>query len=218
MSAQLTFALHELSRKIVSVHDSPRGLSCNCVCPLCHEPLVAKKGGKNVQHFAHHADTLCIGAEQTALHLLAKQIIADNTFICLPDGSIFHYDEVVTETKMHNFIPDLVLKNGNRQLIVEICVTHPVGESKEKTIRQKGLQALEINLSLVDRDISSELLEKILIDETGVKKMLGVPSLCDEPSPPATYDFWDMVFVILGLILSIVLIRKLVFQRAGSAR
>ena len=30
------------------------GLACDCLCPHCHHPLLAKNGGsKNTHHFAH---------------------------------------------------------------------------------------------------------------------------------------------------------------------
>lgn len=39
--------------EVVSIDDVPSGLKCNCICPNCNVRLIAKKGKKNVHHFAH---------------------------------------------------------------------------------------------------------------------------------------------------------------------
>ena len=44
---------------IVYVDDVPRGLACNCVCPLCHKPFRACQGRKNQHYFAHQDASEC---------------------------------------------------------------------------------------------------------------------------------------------------------------
>ena len=61
---------------ISELNNEERGLKCNCICPFCKTSLEAKLGTKNQHHFAHtnlNCDTKI--AQQTALHLLAKEII-----------------------------------------------------------------------------------------------------------------------------------------------
>ncbi|MBE6664482.1 MAG: hypothetical protein E7602_08335 [Ruminococcaceae bacterium] len=75
--------------KIVSILDIPleeRGLKCNCTCPVCHEKLSAKLGAKNQHHFAHAPNSNCDPnyATQTALHLLAKEIIEEEKAMKFP--------------------------------------------------------------------------------------------------------------------------------------
>ena len=66
----------DIDNEIVSINDVTSGLDCNCKCPSCGEKLVAKKGDIKQWHFAHNSNESCEYAEQTAVHLIAKDIIA----------------------------------------------------------------------------------------------------------------------------------------------
>lgn len=70
-NVQLEFGLHD--NLVLNVHDlsfDERGKACNCVCPGCGKPLIAKMGSKNQWHFAHDGDACNIAAaQQTALHM-----------------------------------------------------------------------------------------------------------------------------------------------------
>ena len=68
---------------MVSPAEVPSGRACDCVCPGCHSPLQARKGEQNVWHFAHDGSACATGAE-TAIHLMAKQILASERNIRLP--------------------------------------------------------------------------------------------------------------------------------------
>ena len=65
------------------VDEVARGLACDCVCPGCRAPLVARQGSVMQHHFAHQGDSCTYGVE-SALHLAAKEIIAQNMRITLP--------------------------------------------------------------------------------------------------------------------------------------
>lgn len=70
---------------ISELSSNERGLACNCTCPSCGMPLQARIGKKKQRHFSHNnrnCDTK--SANQTALHMLAKEIIEDNKEILLP--------------------------------------------------------------------------------------------------------------------------------------
>ena len=43
----LTYALK--NNLLVHISDVERGKNCQCVCPACNEPLIAKKGEKVVE-------------------------------------------------------------------------------------------------------------------------------------------------------------------------
>lgn len=73
----LTYAFDK-NGDFVSVDEVPTGIACNCTCPACHEPLVAKNGGsKRVHHFAHASGVDCGSAYESMLHIIAKQKIQD---------------------------------------------------------------------------------------------------------------------------------------------
>ncbi len=87
--------------KIVSVDEVDSGLACDCLCPACHQPLVAKKGAIKAHHFSHAVNNSisrdhnansaelysapdCPYALETAIHLMSKQIIKDECRMTLP--------------------------------------------------------------------------------------------------------------------------------------
>jgi hypothetical protein len=70
--------------KLVHVSEVVRGLACDCTCVECRGALVAKKGTKRREHFAHAIDIDCLGAAETALHLVSKELISKLDCICLP--------------------------------------------------------------------------------------------------------------------------------------
>ena len=70
--------IHELTEK-------ERGRACNCVCPLCKKPLIARLGEKNQWLFAHcGAECNIVAAQETALHRLGKEIIAETKEVLFP--------------------------------------------------------------------------------------------------------------------------------------
>lgn len=50
---KVPFVLKKDTQIYVDVHDVERGLSCNCICPSCDTPLIAKQGQNKAWHFAH---------------------------------------------------------------------------------------------------------------------------------------------------------------------
>ena len=76
----LTYAITNDGR-FVNVDDVKTGQDCGCICPGCKEPLVAKnKGMVRVHHFAHQSGTECELANESMLHLLAKERV-QNAFL-----------------------------------------------------------------------------------------------------------------------------------------
>ena len=82
---------------ISELSDNDRGLACCCICPACKVDLQARLGhGKRRPHFSHNNEACNISdAQQTAVHLLAKEILTENNHIMLPayviDGSEGNY-------------------------------------------------------------------------------------------------------------------------------
>jgi len=61
----------------------PNGKACGCVCPACQRPLIARQNHAT-PHFAHAPGEYCAKAFETAVHLAAKQLIADRQALRLP--------------------------------------------------------------------------------------------------------------------------------------
>ena len=80
----LTYAL-DAEGKLIHVDSVSTGLACKCFCPHCKGELVAKNGGnRKVHHFAHANGNDCIGAIESALHKMAKDILQEHRLIMLP--------------------------------------------------------------------------------------------------------------------------------------
>lgn len=162
------------------------GLSCNCTCPSCRDPLIARKGNIKEHHFAH-TSIECDYATETILHLQAKQILEKNNSIIIPpvlvpflnrnlvlfDTMSIKYDRVEIEKRTGHIIPDVILYSQGRPLIVEIYVSHKVNMEKKKRIEELGISAIEINLDDFDySNFNLQKLEKSIISNIYEKKWI----------------------------------------------
>lgn len=176
--------------KMAHISEVKNGLDCECTCPVCDGALIAKQGEVREHHFAHASEDIgeeCRHAPETALHLAAKEILAARKTIMLPaikassgyadpDSHLGEHDpeiapperwpfeSVEVEPRLGSIIPDLVLKNDGRKLLVEITVTHNVNRNKRKRIRELGMSCLEIDLSGIGQDLPRKELEEIVVD------------------------------------------------------
>ena len=155
--ALLTIAL-DSNNKSVEIDKVPNGLKCNCFCPHCKSPLIAKNDGTvREHHFAHEAGTECRNAVESALHLIAKEIIKEECAIMLPEseGGLWPNGYVLLknvaiekkDSKL-NIIPDAegILPNG-RRLLIEFLVSHHVSTYKRQIIVDNNLLCVEIDLN-----------------------------------------------------------------------
>lgn len=177
--SNLTYALHE--GKLIYVDNVKNGLKCNCFCPACGDKLVARnKGEVKSHHFAHYFGAECSGAVQTALHLLAKDIILKEKNILLPEYDTFNYrivdqkvyqcETVYLEKKIGSFVPDVIINTLDRKkILVEIKVTHGIDEFKLDKIKTANISTVEIDLSTTNLDITEENLRKAILEESKLK-------------------------------------------------
>ncbi len=145
---------------ISDITKAENGLRCQCVCPHCNSVLIARLGNTNVHHFAHRNED-CTFALETALHFFAKQVLEETKYICLPEveyiwhgrktvlypESSFYFDTVAVERRIGTIIPDIVLRKGNSELIIEIKVTHEIDSDKFDKIFSLDISTVEIDLS-----------------------------------------------------------------------
>lgn len=136
--------------KTVTIDEVPNGKKCGCVCIECGSKLVAKQGSVRAHHFAHANGNDSIKCSQTALHLLAKEIIAEEKRIpAFVDGGIkfVEADFVEQEKNLGDIIPDLYAEHNGKPVAVEIFVSHAVDDEKLAKIQNHRLTTFEINLS-----------------------------------------------------------------------
>jgi Competence protein CoiA-like family len=181
---KLPFGLKD--EMLVHISEAQQGLGCGCVCPSCKEPLVARKGGITVHHFAHRKGSECAKAVETALHLAAKEILANRREITLPAVEIkldcyrdpipvsaertFPLDEVRVEHRTEDIVPDILAYSGGHPLMIEIRVTHEVDEIKLAKIRGLDISVIEIDLSSMYHTFSRDELLDAVVHRTANKK------------------------------------------------
>ncbi len=181
---------------LVSVNDVPRGLECGCICPACKQRLQAHKGAVRNQYFAHYRGSDCGYGYETALHLLAKDILAEEKRLLLPDLRVHSdldiaipgtcleskvivppwkricFEGVLLEERLGRIKPDLIMKKGQRELLVEIRVTHGIDDQKRAWLYEHGLSTIEFDLSKTNRFVGRQALRRVLIETYG-KRGLG---------------------------------------------
>ncbi len=137
--------------KNVYIDEVPNGKQCGCFCKECGGELVAKNNGKiKVHHFAHTSGNDSIKCSQTALHLLAKEIIAEEKCVPISRSGKIEFqpaDKVELEKSLGDIIPDIFAVVKNRVFMVEILVSHAVDEEKLNKIKEHKISCIEIDLS-----------------------------------------------------------------------
>lgn len=154
MDAYLTYAVSE-NGHLVHVDDVPNGEACGCTCPKCGSKLIAKnKGQHNQHHFAHVMENDCIKPEESALHLMAKEILSEYKKIMLPQNSfqvaavrLFQSVEVESYDKELSLRPDCVGDTDGQKLWVEFKRSHEVDTDKAAKIKSAKIECVEIDIN-----------------------------------------------------------------------
>lgn len=181
MDLKLIYGLKD--DKLVHISEVESGLKCNCVCPSCKTELIARKGSKIKHHFAHNNTEDCKKGYETSIHILAKEILSEQNSIegpiitIGPNDIVVHsmpikYDRVEIEKKIENIIADIVVYKGERLLIIEIFVTHKIDKEKEEKLKKIGISTMEIDLSMMDKEINKEELREILLKDKEKKRWI----------------------------------------------
>lgn len=202
---------------IGDIIEEEKGLKCNCICPSCKTPLQARMGNIRQRHFSHN-NSNCNSAiaQQTALHLLAKEIIEEERTVKFPsynlsyqdvgiedyhlldsypctESMIVEFDTVKLETRISNIVPDVIVKKGEKECLIEIAVTHFVDEEKKKKIREIGLPMLEIDLSDCKGSIERSRLTELIKNEIKNKKWISNPNVFEKYKDKAREWFQNQI-------------------------
>ena len=177
--------------KIVHASDVGSGIKCNCYCPCCGGRFIAYKGPVLRPHFKHLAESNCKYSFETSLHFLAKEVIQEKKYLDLPvvnweipavpsrwfsgtdtsnavppfqrvEFRRVYFSKVEVEQWEGNFKPDLKCFAGDKQLLIEITVTHGIDDYKLKKIKSNDVPLLEIDLSSLQHQVSKKTLSRAL--------------------------------------------------------
>lgn len=186
-AAYLTYALNK-EGDLVHIDDVPNGNDCGCICPHCKSKLCAKNNGdgeKMIHHFAHQSGADCVGAVESVLHIMAKNILHETKCIYLPNrfdrrkGELYHFDRVEVEfyDKETQLRPDCVGYNGEKYIWVEFKRSHEVDTKKREKIISAMIDCIEIDLNgctldpeIVREFITNSIERREWITDVKVKK------------------------------------------------
>ncbi|WP_333570884.1 hypothetical protein [Sphingomonas sp.] len=165
---------------LVHVSSVPRGLACQCSCPACGGTLIARRGDFNIPHFGHHAKGGGCGYNpETNAHSWAKEVLGRELRLLLPsvaamvgrrrlqtyDERVFTFTHAELEKFMGDIVPDVVLTAPDgRKLLVEVLVTHACGPEKIEKLQERGIAALQIDMSAWRKSSDRREIERALID------------------------------------------------------
>ncbi len=156
-----------------------KGLACGCVCPVCHQPVIARKGARKRHHFAHCSNKECNA--ESVLHYLVKRLLLEKLrnllnqqvalvlrWKCQSCGSLHSFNffenvkSVVSEQTYGECRPDLCLlnENGEPTALIEIVVAHPPVENVLVFASQMQIPLLIFRIS------SAEELEELVASPT----------------------------------------------------
>jgi hypothetical protein len=198
----IPFALPELDQRLYEPREVPLGKLCGCICPGCRQPVYAKHcmSGKRAPHFAHAPGSDCASGFETAVHLAAKQLIEARGLLAFPAliasievtnaNGVTHgpsaelvaagqraLSDVVLEESLGQIRPDVrVEAEGVGTVLVEVAVTHFVDDYKLDLIEQRGVAAIEIDVSLF-RDATFAALETALFEDPTRTRWLYHPQV-----------------------------------------
>ncbi|WP_338334973.1 hypothetical protein [Xanthomonas euvesicatoria] len=175
-----------------------------CHAPLSAK---AKESRRKCPHFAHLTDTGCQTGRETGIHKRAKQLIAYHQRLVIPawigdpidmpnpphardDDGRLHWGrkvdqpsgsmalrDIEIERSFGSYKPDVVARDPVGELLIEIRVTHAVGDIKAARVQAQGQRMVEIDLSQLHRNIPHDLaaFEHAVLDDAANRSWISCP-------------------------------------------
>jgi hypothetical protein len=126
------------------------------------------------------------------LHKFAKEVLARDCKLVLTalelengtdswvgySGGWFRFDAAAIEQRLGDLVPDVIVRRGDRDLLVEFAVTHPCDAAKITKIIDADLSAIEIDLSGLSPGWSRKHLETAILAKAP-RRWLHNPKLRD---------------------------------------
>ena len=183
---QTTFLTYALNKEecLVHVDTVPNGNECGCVCPYCKSKLCAKnRGYEREHHFAHFGGADCIGGVESALHIMAKEVLQRVKCVRLPaiedvcESRLLYLDEVDVEVRDDNtsLRPDCIGRYEDKTIWIEFKRTHAVDRAKKEKIISRRVDCLEIDLNGCELD--PKRVEDFLINQEGYRIWIFNPAI-----------------------------------------
>lgn len=168
-NSSLRIPYGEHQGKLLHISEVPQGLACECVCPACQEPLVARKGEKTKHHFAHYPGANC--SAETVLHQLGKRLLYGRISSAIANGQslpimwqcLYCYDQhdgnlvklattVVMEKTFGRCRPDLTIlkENGQPVAILEVVVSHKPDDNVLAYVAEQSATLVEFHVDSYD--------------------------------------------------------------------
>lgn len=173
-TTSIKIAYHISTGKTIHIKEAQNGSKCECKCPdpNCNEKLDAIQGPEREWHFRHQGGKDCLGAQETALHQLAKQILTENTTIDLPKHGTITYSDAIAEKEFLSIRPDVTAVFNGEKIYFEIAVKHFIENNKEVFLTNGQHKCVEIDLSKADPN-SYDKIKDLVIKEVSNKKLIG---------------------------------------------
>ena len=189
----ITYALQ--NGRAVSIDEVESGVACNCVCPGCHQKLMAKKGEFITPHFTHYLKGDCENGYEASLYLMAMKIFEESGSITLPDVTLGDCDPLFLEEsrniKIENIFleqtadeptPDIIIEDEEgKKYCIKICLSRDLDENNVSTVKTHKLNTIEFDLTKEKKRKDLHLfrndLAEILFDDDCPPKWIYHPKL-----------------------------------------
>lgn len=186
MGALYDFAIDKDGNEVY-IGDVKTGRECNCYCPYCKAPFIARnryfEGRKKAPYFAHDRGcSICEGPDETAVHCITKEVIQECGGLLLPpngpcgapEGFVTLCDiKIEWSDNEYGFKPDVtgILPDG-RRLYIECYVTHKVSTAykKHKAIIDNNLLCVEIDMR--HEAPNKDVIRKSILEDTDNRKWI----------------------------------------------
>lgn len=159
--------------KFVHIDEVERGEQ-DCICTTCNTQLIVKDGGDRTKHFSHKSKIECIWNKESALHLLGKQILIDNSIINLPKHGKIQYWLPEEEKHLLNSLKrsDVKAYYAEQPIHFEIYVTNKVDSDKQNLYISNNEKCVEICLKTLIYSSFSEI-EYAVLEQKSNKKIIN---------------------------------------------
>ena len=121
--------------RLVDVQQVPSGKRCGCICPSCKAPLVARKGNKNVWHFAHDSKgelqnklEKCHFSFYVSVRMMARQLIGNQLSVDLPKLEVSLSENLPFPVGCLDATE--VVTEARTVILEDVCVDTRVGEHR----------------------------------------------------------------------------------------